>query len=1187
MHLKVFLSSPGDVATERSIAHAVVAQLQYDPFVRGRATFDVIAWDDPSGGAPIKATVTPQESINQGMTRPQDCDIVVVILWSRIGTPLPFPEYQRADGERYLSGTDWEFDDAVTGAAANSRPDVLVYRRTSTVSLDPDDPLLEDKLGQYRGVQEFFARMHDPETGVILGGHKKYDSPDDFRKILDHDLRSLVRDWLAGRPAMDEASESPSLPPLWVGSPFPGLRAFTPADAPIYFGRGRESDELERRTQASPFVGVVGASGSGKSSLVGAGLLPRLAAAEPDWVVPDFDRDTRLWSGLRFSPGELGADPFVAAAARLAPWSEVSPRELAAELRADPEGIARHLPAPHSMLFIDQFEELFTVAEPDLARPFVQMIGAAVRSGICLVVVTLRADYYHRCLELPELGQLLEQGQLPLTAPSDTLLEMIVRPADRAGIQFEEGLPERILHDTGRDPEALPLLAYTLDELYHVAQSGTLSHESYDRLGRVQGAIGTRAEQVFSRLGAETQAGFSLVFRDLVKVDDSGRTTRRRALLDEFGDSEPARHLIEAFTEARLLSQSKDDNNRPVVYVAHEALFASWDRLARWINLAREDLLVEQQVTRAAEEWVQQGRDDVYRWPHERLVRVYDMVNRLDLDLDADTAAFVEPEYHRIFPVLRDPDVQLHRKQNAMDRLVAIGADAIPGLLEMLGDPLEDARHSAALVLARQGEPAVAGLIAALAHRDADARLEAVGALRQIGASESIVALAPTIHDPDQRVRSAAVGALAAIGGTEALEALGAAVADAATDDGWLAAGALGTFGPEAIPYLLAVDDGDTERAESARRALAAIGASGVQQLIAGVQSDEERIRVHAAAVLANLDRPDFSDDLVALLSHQDAGVRWHACELAAGLAARTAPAAVRQALLSRLTDEEPMVRASAAQALGAVGDETAIADLLGAFDDANEDVRWAAVDALALSRGAASRELLRLMRTAGPATPIASAALRKCADLSLVEELGTHRDWVRDRVCEVLSGLGETVVPGVVTLLASPDENARDAASRTLAALGDAAVPSLVNELENGSAESRCAAARALGWMATSMTALADPSRQTLAKALPALEQLLKFGNSAERQAAVDALARLGSDALPVAWRGLESASEEVRESASQVVSRVGTAAVPGLFELLRREPSPAHETLIACLRSMPTPAAILGLAELGVPVS
>ena len=468
LHLRVFLASPGDVAEERALAHQVVIDgLPYDPLLRRLLTAEVVAWDQPAANVPMLATMTPQAAIAKGLPKPSDCDIVVVIFWSRMGTPLP-PEYRKADGTPYLSGTEWEYLEALDAAERSGTPEILVYRRTEKCLLDPGDPQFADRLRQWEHVQAFFAAFRNPD-GSIKRSCNEYEKPEDFRRQLDGHLKSLIRSLLESRstraPRSAESTAPATALPLWKGSPFPGLRAFTPDDAPIFFGRGRETDELVRRLAdtASRFVVVVGASGSGKSSLVAAGLLPRLSAnaieGSKDWllphVLPAAAGERKQWAALRFTPGELGENPFVALAAKLAPLlpdESITPRSVAARLEAAPEVLRQLVETAlqswpqwaELLMFVDQFEELFTVVAERHREPFINLLAAAAQAPRVRTVPTLRADFYPRCLDWPKLAALLRSGTFPLAVPGAfALSDMVSGPAARAGLERDKAsLPQ-------------------------------------------------------------------------------------------------------------------------------------------------------------------------------------------------------------------------------------------------------------------------------------------------------------------------------------------------------------------------------------------------------------------------------------------------------------------------------------------------------------------------------------------------------------------------------------------------------------------------------------------------------------------------------------------------------------------------------------------------------------------------
>ena len=271
---------------------------------------------------------------------------------------------------------------------------------------------------------------------------------------------------------------------------------------------------------------VVGASGSGKSSLVAAGLIPRLAAnaieGAKDWLLPHMvgagePAEPRQWAGLRFTPGEHGDNPFLALADRLVPMlpdQAMPPRTLAERLEAGTAtlvdvvetALARRPSWAEALLFVDQFEELFTVVGERHRAPFFDMLAATVRAPRVRIVATLRADFYHRCVEQPALAEILRAASYPLAAPGPAaLLEMITGPAARAGLDFDDGLPARILDDTGSDPGALALLAFALHELYRGrTPEGRLTWQAYDAFGGVRGAISRRADETFKDLSDRT-----------------------------------------------------------------------------------------------------------------------------------------------------------------------------------------------------------------------------------------------------------------------------------------------------------------------------------------------------------------------------------------------------------------------------------------------------------------------------------------------------------------------------------------------------------------------------------------------------------------------------------------------------------------------------------------------------------
>jgi len=191
--LQIFVSSPGDVAEERNAAFEIIDKIGSDPNLRDRVTLKAIGWDRPSSRVPMLAWITPQEAINRGMPLPSACDIVVVILWMRFGTPLP-DDYKKLDGKSYLSGTEYEYLDALIGVEEPKRPQLAIYRRPQ-LALSDDDPKFDEKRVQKQRVGSFFDAFKAP-NGALRGGINDYSDPKDFREKFENDIRWFIKQFL-------------------------------------------------------------------------------------------------------------------------------------------------------------------------------------------------------------------------------------------------------------------------------------------------------------------------------------------------------------------------------------------------------------------------------------------------------------------------------------------------------------------------------------------------------------------------------------------------------------------------------------------------------------------------------------------------------------------------------------------------------------------------------------------------------------------------------------------------------------------------------------------------------------------------------------------------------------------------------------------------------------------------------
>lgn len=208
LHLRVFLSSPGDVAKERRAAREILDAAQKQPLLRGKVSIDVVAYDDLDAPSPMAAGETPQQSVNRFSGRPSDCDLTVVIVWSRLGTPIP-PEIRRPDGSQYESGTVWEFEDAL-----RANREVWVYRRTEVPSIELNDPKFDQKRADYAAVETFFRQFTNPDRS-LKSGCNTYARGGDFAKLFERHLESFIRSRLELPPT---SPPSGGLPPATRGT---------------------------------------------------------------------------------------------------------------------------------------------------------------------------------------------------------------------------------------------------------------------------------------------------------------------------------------------------------------------------------------------------------------------------------------------------------------------------------------------------------------------------------------------------------------------------------------------------------------------------------------------------------------------------------------------------------------------------------------------------------------------------------------------------------------------------------------------------------------------------------------------------------------------------------------------------------------------------------------------------------
>jgi basic membrane lipoprotein Med (substrate-binding protein (PBP1-ABC) superfamily)/DNA-binding SARP family transcriptional activator/class 3 adenylate cyclase len=498
--------------------------------------------------------------------------------------------------------------------AIGGAPEVLPILETAI----REDPLRE----RLREVQ-MLALYRSGRYPEALRGYQ------DFRQLLAEELGldpSPAVQQLHERILLHDASLGPETAQpereTAVRNPYKGLRPFSEEDAEDFFGRGAlVQNLLEGMVKGVPLLAAVGPSGSGKSSVVAAGLIPALRSGaidgSEDWVIAQM---------------QPGTNPFGELAAAL--LRAFAPRHTSLGERLDEEEGSLIATAVQSLpvggrivLVIDQFEELFTMDDERSRERFLAELVSAVEAPRILshAVICLRGDFYDRPLMHPELARVLVPGVvnvLPMT-PGE-IEEAVVEPARVAGVEVEPALLAELTADTVHQPGALPLLQYALTELFDRRTGSVLTLGDYRAVGGLPGALSRRAEELYGNLDeGERQATRQVLLR-LVNLGQGARDSRRRAALRELTalgvDPVALSDVLEKFGRHRLVSFDRDPlTGDATVEVAHEALLWEWERLAAWIDVYRSDLRRRDTLLHAVNEWEASGRNPDYLLRGSRL----------------------------------------------------------------------------------------------------------------------------------------------------------------------------------------------------------------------------------------------------------------------------------------------------------------------------------------------------------------------------------------------------------------------------------------------------------------------------------------------------------------------------------------------------------------------------------------
>jgi WD40 repeat protein len=476
--------------------------------------------------------------------------------------------------------------------------------------------------------------------------------------------------------------------------PYRGLQAFREEDAPFFFGREAFSDRLVEEIRHKSFIAVVGASGSGKSSVVRAGLVPRLREKV----------DGHVWDILTLTPGSR---PLHALASTIIPI--LAPELGEVDRLADCGKLVQHFTAntislrdaalrclekqpgtDRLLLFVDQWEELYTSCRDEEARRwFIDQLLAASADAPATVVLTLRGDFYGRALTHRGLVDRLQDAVVnlgPMTR--EELRSTLEKPATdkEVGLEFEPGLVDHILDDVGDEPGNLPLLEFMLKELWEDRRGRLLHFEAYEKMKGIKGAIATRAGRIFeTELTAEQQQAARRVLMRLVRPGEGTPDTRRRAVLPT--EDENALTVVHKLANARLLVTGRDETrtDAQTVEIAHEALIQHWGLLQQWVDEDREFLRTRERIEAAAALWDKEGRlDDRLLAPGRPLAEAEDLLAKRRPDLSPSLVGFIEAS--TAAEMRRQEALQeAHRQKLKRNRLLAVASILIAVIMAGLG----------------------------------------------------------------------------------------------------------------------------------------------------------------------------------------------------------------------------------------------------------------------------------------------------------------------------------------------------------------------------------------------------------------------------------------------------------------------------------------------------------------------
>lgn len=624
--LRIFISSPGDVQQERMIAKRVISDLSrvYQDYV----ILEPILWED----LPLEATGSFQGGIDFFLNQ-YPIDIAVFILWSRLGTKLG-SSFRRNDGSEYDSGTEYEFDMMYTLWQRTKQPKIMVYVKDSEPQFVGSSSHIKELLEQKDKLDHFIEeKFKDRETGTNYA-YWQFDKQQTFEERLRVHLTRLIKDQIGSDVLVRE----------WEGNPYVGLRSYTMAESSIFCGRKGLIYDIVGKLLANsedgekPTLFVLGESGSGKSSLIKAGVLPQLVETSSkgesfsvEILTPSSFRG-HIYNGLvdlvlKYFPS-LKSNPVASDLQNQIPDNY--------DFKYLRHALAQDETTQVPIVFIDQFEELFTdnLITDEERKHSLHLLRGLCETRQIIMLFSMRNDFYSRFTSYPELGLLKSMSlvvDIPNVSPSD-IAEIVEEPARKVNKRWardENGISlSKIIIEEAVRLQTLPLIEFALSELYkECTEADEMTFEAYSRIGYLKGAVVQYADNFFSSLSPQEQEAFRSILGAVITVsnDRDAIFVRKTSVRTNIEKTSLQKGVIQKLIDAHLFISDKDSEGNPTISFVHEILLSSWE---------------------VVKDWCQEHKDFLANNDHyEKLARYWKTNGKQKKDLIQERSALLEAEY--------------------------------------------------------------------------------------------------------------------------------------------------------------------------------------------------------------------------------------------------------------------------------------------------------------------------------------------------------------------------------------------------------------------------------------------------------------------------------------------------------------------------------------------------------------